>query len=172
MNKTIITIMAVFFAAVVSTSAFASNWGRGPGYDRSKGSGPCYSENFRGVNQLNLTQEQTAKLAEIKNAHTKAMMPLREQMFAKRNAIKALWLEANPNQEKILAAHKDMRAVRDQIQDKNTAFRLESLKVLTPAQQEIVKAQSSARRPGARGGKMNTSRGGAGSFQFGPGFSR
>jgi Spy/CpxP family protein refolding chaperone len=155
MNKTIITIMAVFFAAVVSTSAFASNWGRGPGYDRSKGSGPCYSENFRGVNQLNLTQEQTAKLAEIKNAHTKAMMPLREQMFAKRNAIKALWLEANPDQEKITEADKDMRALRNQIYDKNTAFRLESLKVLTPAQQEKVKAQFSGHRPDAKKSKRH-----------------
>lgn len=171
MKKTIVTMIALVFAAVVSTSAFASNWGRGPGYDRNQGYGPCNSENFRGVSQLNLSPEQTAKLAEIRNAHTKEMMPLQEQMFAKRNVLKTLWLEANPDQEKIMAAHKDMRALRDQIQDKNTAFRLESLKVLTPAQQEIVKAQFSSHRPGAEGSKKHAARGGAGSFKFGPGSS-
>ncbi len=171
MKKAIITMMALIFAAVVSTSAFASNWGRGPGSDRNQGYGPCNSENFRGVSQLNLTQEQTAKLAEIRNARTKAMMPLQEQMFAKRNGLKALWLEATPDQEKIIAAHKDIRALRDQIQDKSITFRLESLKVLTPAQQEIVKARFSGHRPGAKGSKRHAGRGGAGSFKFGPGAS-
>ena len=172
MKKAVSTTVAIIFAAVVSTSAFASNWGRGPGYDRNQGSGPCYSENFRGASQLNLSQEQIVKLAELRNAHTKAMMPFREQMLAKRNAIKALWLEKSPDQEKILAAQKEMRVLRDQIQDKNTAFRLESLKVLTPAQQEIVKAQFSSHRPGAKGSKRHAGRGGAGSFKFGPGSSR
>ncbi len=167
MKKTIVTMAALLFAAVVSTSAFAANWGRGPGFDGIRGYGPCYSESFRGVSGLELTKEQTAKLAELKNAHTKAMMPLREQMFAKRNVLKALWLEANPDQEKILAAHKEINALRDQIQEKNTTFRLESLKVLTPEQQAIFKAQFSNRPYGARGAKQHAPRGGQRPFQFG-----
>jgi Spy/CpxP family protein refolding chaperone len=171
MKKTIVTMTALLFAAVVSTSAFAANWGRGPGFDRSKGYGPCYSESFRGTSQLNLTQEQLTKLAEIQNAHTKAMLPLREQMFAKRNVLKALWLDANPDKNKILAAHKEINALQDQIQEKSTEFRLESLKVLTPAQQEIAKAHFYNRGPGdkgAKGARQHAPRGGNRPFQFGP----
>jgi Spy/CpxP family protein refolding chaperone len=169
MKKTVMTVMAVFFMTAVSTSAFASHWGRGPGYDGPKGQGDCQAQNFRGINPLNLTPDQTAKLAEIRNARIKEMMPLQEQMFAKRNQIKALWLDKSPDQDKIIAAQKEMRSLRDQMQDRITANRIESLKVLTPAQQEIVKAHLATNRQGRTG---HRGMGGEGQFSFGPGNMR
>lgn len=160
MKKTVMTVMALFLVAAVSTPALASRWGRGPGSDGPQGYGHCNADGFKGMNQLNLTQDQTAKLAEFRNARTKELMPLQEQMFAKRNVIKALWLEPNPSQEKIIAAQKELLALRGQMQEKATSYRLESLKVLTPAQQEIVKAQFSGNRPGAQGGMRAPARGG------------
>lgn len=168
MKKTMVMAAGLFLMAVVSTSAFASHWGRGPGYDGAKGGGMYSTECFRGIERLNLTPEQTAKIAEIRNTRTKELMPIREQMFAKRNAIRALWLDKVPDQEKILAVQKELSALRDQMQAKMTASRLESLKVLTPAQQEIVKAQYSGNREAGRDGARASSRGGRGNFNFGP----
>ena len=67
------------------------------------------------------------------------MKPLQEQMFTKRDEIRKLWLEPNPDQAKILAAQKEMRTLRDQMEDKTTAFCLEAAKILTPEQKEKIK---------------------------------
>ena len=113
--------------------------------------------------QLNLTADQKAQLSAMRDAQLKEMQPLREQMFAKRDELRQLWLASSPDQAKILAAQKEMRALRDQVQDKMTAFRLEALKVLTPEQQAKIKTAISSRGAGpGRGMGPGGWRGGAG----------
>ena len=160
MKKVTLTIMALLVTGVIATAALAFGPGRGPGY------GPCGRGDFGGSDQLNLTADQKTKLSELRDAQFKDIKPLREQMFAKRDELRKLWLEPNPDQGKITAAQKEMRSVRDQMQDKMTTFRLESLKVLTPAQQE--KAKSFA--AGFNAGRGYGPRHGAGMKSgFGPG---
>lgn len=168
MKKTFAAVAGLLFMAVVSTAAFASHWGRGPGYDGAQGRGICNAETFRGMAGLNLSAEQTAKLAEIRNARTKNLMPIQEQMLARRNAIRALWLDKTPDREKITAAQKELGDLRDQMQAKITEGRLEALKVLTPAQQEIVKAQYAGSRHGVKAGMRAPTQGRGGRFSFGP----
>ena len=134
MKKTMVTLMALLVTAMIATAALAFGPGRGPGY------GPCGRGDFGVFGELNLTAEQKIKFTEMRDARFKEMKPLREQMFAKRDELRKLWLESTPDQAKIVAAQKEMRAVRDQMQDKMTAFRLESLKVLTPEQREKAKS--------------------------------
>ena len=163
MKKVTLTVMAVLFVAAVATSAFAFGWGRGPGY------GPCGRGDFAGPAGLNLTPEQTAKFKEMRVAQWNEMKPLREQMFAMRDAIRKLWLAPNPDQAAIASAQKEMRSLRDQIQDKMTAFRLDALKTLTPEQQDKLRSSFSERGFGPRRG-MGPGRwgGGAGCFGCGP----
>ena len=132
MKKVTLTIMAVLFAAAVATSALAFGCGRGPGY------GPCARGGFQGPARLNLTAEQTAKIKGIRDAQLKEMKPLQKQVFTKRDEIRKLWLEPNPDEAKITAAQKEMRSLRDQMEDKITAFRLAAAKVLTPEQKEKI----------------------------------
>jgi Spy/CpxP family protein refolding chaperone len=164
MKKVTLTVMAVLFVAAVATSAFAFGWGRGPGY------GPCGRGDFGGPAGLNLASEQTAKFKEMREAQWNEMKPLREQMFTKRDEIRKLWLEPNPNQEKIAAAQKEIRSLRDQIQDKTTAYRLDALKTLTPEQQDKLRSSFSERGFGPGRGMMGPGRwgGGAGCFGCGP----
>jgi Spy/CpxP family protein refolding chaperone len=163
MKKAILTVMAVLFVAAVATSAFAFGWGRGPGY------GPCGRGDFQGPAGLNLTPEQTAKFKEMREAQWNEMKPLREQMFTKRDAIRKLWLAPNPDQAAITAAQKEMRSLRDQIQDKTTAFRLDALKTLTPEQQDKIRSSFSERGFGpGRGMGPGGWGGGAGCFGCGP----
>lgn len=139
MKKVTLTVMAVLFVAAVSTSAFAFGWGRGPGY------GPCGGGDFDGAAGLSLAPEQTAKIKEMREAQWSEIKPLREKMFTKRDEIRKLWLAPEPDQTVITAAQKEMRSLRDQIQDKMTAYRLEALKTLTPEQQEKIRSSYSER---------------------------
>jgi len=164
MKKVTLTVMAMLFVAAVATSAFAFGWGRGPGY------GPCGRGGSEGPAGLNLTPEQTAKFKATREAQWKEMKPLREQMFTKRDAIRKLWLESNPDQAKITAAQKEMRSLRDQIEDKTTAFRLDALKTLTPEQQDKIRSSFSEGGFGQRRGMGPGGwGGGAGCFGCGPG---
>ena len=159
MKKVTLTVLALLFVAAVATSAFG--WGRGPGY------GSCDRGDFWGAAGLNLTPEQTAKFKEMREAQWNEMKPLREQMFTKRDAIRKLWLEPNPDQEKIAAAQKEMRSLRDQIQDRTTAYRLDALKTLTPEQQDKIRSSYSERGFGPGRGMGRGGRGGGG--MMGPG---
>lgn len=172
MKKVTLTVMAVLFVAAVATSAYAFGWGRGPGY------GPCGRGDFQGAAGLNLTTEQTAKIKEMRETQWKEMKPIQEQMFTKRDEIRKLWLEQTPDQAKITAAQKEMRSLRDQMEDRMTAYRLEAVKVLSPEQREKIGSFVQSRGMGhgrAHGfGPMHGSGPGgpegAGCFGGGPGF--
>lgn len=164
MKRATLTAMAVFFVAALATSAFAFGFGRGPGY------GPCSRGDFQGPAGLNLTAEQSAKIKEMREAQWNEMKPVREQMFTKRDEIRKLWLEPNPDQAKITAAQKEMRLLRDQMQDRMTAYRLEALKVLTPEQREKMGSLMQGRGPGHGRGFGPGGPGGAGCFGGGPDF--
>jgi Spy/CpxP family protein refolding chaperone len=95
-------------------------------------------------------------------------------MFTKRDEIRKLWLEPNPDQGKIMAAQKEMRLLRDQMQDRMTAYRLEAVKVLTLEQREKIGSFAQGRGPG-QGRGFGPMRGfgpggpdGAGCFGGGP----
>jgi len=156
-TKVTMTAVALFFVATMATSAFGFGWGRGPGC----GYGPTGRGNFAGFAGVELTADQKAQLQSMRDAQFKEIAPLREQMFAKRDDVRKLWLEANPDQAKITAAQKEMRSLRDQLQDKMTAFRLDELKVLTPEQQEKLKSAVAGRGFGpGRGFGLGASSGG------------
>ena len=141
MKKVTLTVMAVLFASAVATTAFAFGCGRGPGY------GPCPRGGFQGPAGLSLTAEQTEKIRKIQDDQWKEMKPLQEQTFTKRDEIRKLWLEPNPDQAKILAAQKEMRNLRDQMEDKTTVFYLEAAKILTPEQRDKIKFLVERRGP-------------------------
>ncbi len=136
MKRLSMTLVVVLIVAALSAYAFA--YGPGPG--RGHGGADCYGLDRPVLSQLNLTPEQTAKINALREANLREMKPLRDKMFIKRGDLKLLWLQTNPDQNKIMAAQKEIRALRDQMQDKMTVFRLETLKVLTPEQQEKLKA--------------------------------
>ncbi|MCL2669268.1 MAG: Spy/CpxP family protein refolding chaperone [Syntrophaceae bacterium] len=134
MKKITIVMMGLFLAVTLATSVFAAGPGRGPGY-RPYGKG-----NLAGPQGLNLTAEQKIRLNEIQAAQFKEVLPLQEQMLAKRDALRKLWLEPNPDKDKITAAQGEVNAVRDQIQEKRTVFHLAAFNVLTAEQQAKVKS--------------------------------
>jgi Spy/CpxP family protein refolding chaperone len=167
-KKTTVTMTAVvlFFVVAVATSAFGFGWGRGPGC----GYGPMGKGDVAGFAGVELTADQKTQIQTMRDAQFAEIAPLREQMFAKRDEVRKLWLEANPDQAKITAAQKEMRSLRDQLQDKMTAFRLDTLNVLTPEQREKLKSTVAGRGFGpGRGFASGASSGGGCPSCCGPG---
>ena len=64
-----------------------------------------------------------------------------DKMHSKAGDLRLLWLEKTPDEAKIRATEKEIRALRDQMQDKGTDYRWAAYKVLTPEQQELLKAE-------------------------------
>lgn len=155
MKKITLTLTAVALGLLLTSQAFA--WGPGPG----RGQGYCREA---GLERLNLTDDQKAKIEALQTANWKVVKPLREKMFDKSVELRRLWLQANPDKDKITAAQKELRTLRDEMQDKNTAMKLEVRKVLTPEQNEKLADMGWGRGPGfgPRGGMR-------GQGGFGPG---
>jgi len=136
MKKITMTLVTVLIVAALSTYAFAY----GPGWGRGHGGADSYGPDTSVLSQLNLTPEQTAKINALREANLRDTKALRDKMYSKRGDLRLLWLQTNPDQNKVASVQKEIRALRDQMQDKMTAYRLEVLKVLTPEQQEKVKS--------------------------------
>lgn len=128
MKKITLVLMVVGLGLLLSASAFAFGGPR-----EGRGHGYC-SE--RGLSRLNLTDEQKTKIEALTTANQKEIRPIREKLFDKSVELRRLWLQENPNKDKILAAQKEVRALRDKMEDKATILRFEIRKVLTPEQQE------------------------------------
>ncbi|MDR2861405.1 MAG: Spy/CpxP family protein refolding chaperone [Syntrophobacterales bacterium] len=134
MKRNLMVLMGFLLALLISTSAYAFGEGRGHG---GKMDGRMFM--LEGFKKLNLTADQKAKLEALKEECKKETLPLKEQMMAKRTELRTLWLEDNPNAEKIKAAQKEMSLLRDQMMDKMTTFRLLAHALLTPEQKAEVK---------------------------------
>jgi Spy/CpxP family protein refolding chaperone len=133
MKKLTFVLMAAALGVFLTVSAFAFGPGRctgnGPGGD------PGYYRD-KIFKNLNITDDQKTKMEALQTAHLKDVRPLREKMFDKSVELRRLWLQANPDKNKINSAQKEMRTLRDNIEDKDTALKLEIRKLLTPEQNE------------------------------------
>jgi Spy/CpxP family protein refolding chaperone len=139
-KNNIIIMVAVFSLALVASTAMA--WG--PGSNRGPNVGPGY-----GIPPVsNLTPEQSSKIQAIREANLNEIVPLREQLYAKRTELRTLWHSQNPDQGQIKALQEDMLNVRAQLQEKATNARFEMRALLTPEQQ----AEMTAYGPGMGSG--------------------
>ena len=128
------TIVAVFVIALMATSglAVAQGWGKGEGMMPGHG-GPGHGPGGWTA-ALNLTPEQNQKIQELRAAHFKETIPLRNELMGKRLELRALWAQTEPDQGKILAKQKEINALMAQLQEKGTKHRLEMRQILTPEQ--------------------------------------
>ena len=168
MKKVVLTLMAVLVIVALTTTSFAYGWGQGMRGGRGPGYGSCQSGDLQGLAALNLTTDQEAKIKSLREAQLKEAKPLQDKMFSKRGELKLLWLQQNPDKEKIVAVQKEIRSLRDQLQDKQTNHRLAVLKVLTPEQQTKVQAFGAGRGFGHGKGFGAGPGGGCGGYGPGP----
>ncbi len=135
MKRIMMTLCYIIFSLAISTQLYAMDCGCGRGHMR----GEAIRHHQRGevhgsFNKLDLTGEPKAKIEALHLSFIKDIKPLEDQMFSKRGDIRLLWMQPAPDKEKILSLRKDMREIRDQIEDKATANHVDVLNILTPEQ--------------------------------------
>lgn len=116
------------------------------------GMGPGGERHASALADLNLTAEQSEKIRAMREAHYKDIIPMQTKMFTKRAELRLLWMQTNPDSEKIKSKQKEILVLKGQLQEKKTDFRLEFLNILTPEQRTQLLAQRLDRRHGPRGG--------------------
>jgi len=164
MKKVVMFLAAIALAAIMASPAAAYRGmagGNGPGFG--------YGGDVTAWQGLNLTADQTAKIRSLQEAQLKEIQPLQNKLYSKGSELKLLWLQQAPDRGKITAADHEVRALRDQIQDKMTNHRLAVFNVLTPEQQTKVQAYGAGRGYGPR---MSMNQGGMGMGQVGMGRGR
>lgn len=148
MKKLSMVFLAVLIVTALASTTLVHAWGGGWG--RGHGRGACAgvpgnNGDIQAIPELGLTAEQAAKIRDLREAHLKDIKPLRDKMFSKRGELKLLWLQANPDREKIAVVQKEIRFLRDQMQDKGTSQRLTMINILTPEQRTKVQALGAER---------------------------
>ena len=148
--KKLSILFMVIMLVISATIAMAGPWRCGSGVGLGSGMGP------NAVANLNLSAEQATKIQALREAHLKEVIPVQNQLFSKRAELSLLWVQINPDQDKIRAKQKEISNLRDQIQEKTTKYRLELRKALTPEQRAQLMAFRLERGcgPGGNCGRM------------------
>ncbi len=129
--KTIFALVAVLALLTFPILAMAQGWGMG--MHQGMGYGPSWMGSW--ASRLNLSNEQIQKLEALHERFLKETISMRNDLDLKQIELRTLWLQANPEEGKILAKEKEVNGLRSQIQERATKYLLEGRKVLTPGQQ-------------------------------------
>jgi Spy/CpxP family protein refolding chaperone len=159
-TATIIGTFVLVAAIAIPVFAYDRGWGKG----RGMGVRPEARQAPSCENIPNLTPEQATKLKELREQHEKDVLPLRNELIAKRAELRNLWSQGDSDEAAIKAKQQEMNDLRNKLQDIKTGYRLEVGKILTPEQQAQLQSSrpgwsysGDAKRPGARGyGRMRT----------------
>lgn len=92
-----------------------------------------WAQGGRGGMNANLTPEQSAQLFDLRQQFRNDTAGLRKQMMVKRTELEALWQSPAPDQNQIQAKQQEINALRDQLQAKRTAFRLQNQQICPQA---------------------------------------
>ncbi|MCE5283596.1 MAG: Spy/CpxP family protein refolding chaperone [Deltaproteobacteria bacterium] len=134
MNRRMMMVVMLALAAMLASPAMAAREWRG-GY----GNGPGAVRDVTSVPGLNLSAEQTERVKTLREAHLKDIEPLLDQIQARGQELRKLWLAETPEREKILALQKVVHGLRGQLLEKLAAYHLAVRQILTPEQQAKIK---------------------------------
>ena len=121
MKTSKISLVAVL-ALSLTLGLAATSWAR-PGGGMMGGMGGGM------MGAMNVTPEQAGKFFDLKEKFHNDTAAARKQMMVKHAELAALWKAEKPDQAAITAKQKEINALRDQMQEKRTAFRLEARKI-------------------------------------------
>ena len=158
-------VLFVFLVAGPSLAQRGGGWGGPPGggFDRGgplggeqgrdmpgggKVSDPTAVPDFQ-IIDLNLSADQTSEIIAQRGNLLNNIKPIQDEMLSKREALKLIRQEQEPDQEKIAAIQKEIKAFRDRMQEKISDYMLEVRSILTAEQY----FQLRSGWPGLDGGK-------------------
>lgn len=135
---TVIALVVLVAAPVPAQMRMRGEYGRGP-YD---------VVDISKLPDIDLTQEQAAKLRILRENNLREIKPYLDQMRKQGMELKELWLMREPDRHKIEDRQHEILKLRAQIMEINVAYRQGSLKLLTEKQRAVVESCEENRRYG------------------------
>ena len=136
MKKTFFIIAVLVVSVVAVVSAYALQPGERPGSHKQFG--------FK--KYLDLSDEQLAKIKELRNNFRNDTRDLRYNLAIKRLEMRKLFTDPKTDDATLLAKHKEISKLRQQLSDKKAAKKVAWRKILTPEQ--IATLDQMPHRPG------------------------
>jgi Spy/CpxP family protein refolding chaperone len=124
MKKIFIVIAVLIVSAAVVASAYALQPDKKPGSHKEF----CFKKH------LGLSDQQLAKMKELKNRFHTNTRDLRYNLEIKRVEMRKLFTDPKTDDETLLAKQKEISELRHQLSDKKDAMKIEWRKILTPEQ--------------------------------------
>jgi zinc resistance-associated protein len=81
-----------------------------------------------GMMGMQMTPDQAAKAFDLRQKFMNDTADMRKQMMVKQAELGELWRAKDPDKAKVTAKQKEISALRDQLQEKGTAFKLDMRK--------------------------------------------
>ncbi len=107
---------------------------RGPGNDVN----PMHSPMMDWASRLNLTEEQTAKLQDLRDSYLRDTMEWRNELFIKRFDLRDLLNNPKADTNAVLGKQREISELESKIQERAILFQIELRKVLTPEQIQLL----------------------------------
>jgi len=124
MKKFIIVIAVLIVSVVVALPTYARQTDKKPGSHKEF----CFK------NHLNLTDQQLAKMKELRNRFHADTRDLRYDLKIKRVEMSKLFTDPKTDDETLLAKQKEISGLRQQLSEKKALMKIEWRKILTPEQ--------------------------------------
>ena len=133
-------LLFLLFMLMSAGKALAEPWGRGMGSRLEQG----FFEND------GLTPEQSAKMEKIRKDHWKGIVPLRQELGAKKLELRLLDSSSKTEAARIESLRKDIQDLQEKIREKNLQYWFHCQDLLTPEQQSSVSSFGPGRGAGRR----------------------
>jgi Spy/CpxP family protein refolding chaperone len=127
--------LRLVLALALSLGLAASVWAQPMG----KGKGP---------GMMKLTPEQAGQIFDLKEKFHADTAGLRKQMMVKEAEMASMWETEKPDQTAIQAKQKELNALRDQMQEKMTAFEFDAKKIAPNFNMDMGMGEGMGRGPG------------------------
>ena len=124
MKKLFIVIAVLIVSAAVVVSAYALQPDKKPGFHKEF----CFKKH------LGLSDQQLAKMKELRNRFHADTRDLRYNLEIKRIEMRKLFTDPKTDDETLLAKQKEISELRQQLSDKKAQMKIEWRKILTPEQ--------------------------------------
>jgi len=141
-------VLAVSLPLAASAQGWGRGYGRGYGRGMGRGWGPGLGPAPMAMASLDLTAAQQKKVEDLRADYDRRIVDLQARLDVLRADMAELWSADRPDRKAILAKHREMDLVREQMREEGVDFRLAVMDLLTTDQLEKFRTWRGARGPG------------------------
>lgn len=138
-KKILLLSLAVLWGASLSAAALAQGPPEKKGWDYQGGRGMMMGPPMMDwASRLNLTEEQTTRLQELRDSYLRDTMVWRNELLIKKYDLRDLLNNPKADTNTVLAKQREISELESKVQERFLLFQIEMRKVLTPEQIQLL----------------------------------